>query len=70
LANGSSFYTAGADGMICTIDFTTGNLLNKFKASSKAISCISVSPGMHVSRLLSDFFFVVGNKINAFLLGY
>ncbi|WJX21327.1 hypothetical protein P8452_10775 [Trifolium repens] len=44
LANGSSFYTAGADGMICTIDFTTGNLLNKFKASSKAISCISVSP--------------------------
>ncbi|CAJ2630652.1 unnamed protein product [Trifolium pratense] len=44
LANGSNFYTAGSDGMICMIDFTTGNLQKKFKASSKAISCISVSP--------------------------
>ncbi|XP_004508181.1 uncharacterized protein [Cicer arietinum] len=44
LANGSSFYTAGADGMICMIDFTTGKVLEKFKGSSKAVSCISVSP--------------------------
>ncbi|XP_061349173.1 uncharacterized protein LOC133294506 [Gastrolobium bilobum] len=43
-ANGSSIYTAGADGMICTIDFITGNLLEKFKASTKAVSCMSVSP--------------------------
>jgi hypothetical protein len=42
--------------MICMIDFTTGNLLKKFKASSKAISCISVSPGMHASRLFQIFF--------------
>jgi hypothetical protein len=27
VANESSFYTAGADGIICMIDFTTGNLL-------------------------------------------
>ncbi|KAI5415692.1 hypothetical protein KIW84_040923 [Lathyrus oleraceus] len=44
LANGSTFYTSGADGMICAIDFTTGNLLEKFKASSKAVTSISVSP--------------------------
>ncbi|XP_054790516.1 U3 small nucleolar RNA-associated protein 5-like, partial [Prosopis cineraria] len=42
-ANGSCVYTAGADGMICKIDCKTGNLLEKFKASSKAISCMSVS---------------------------
>lgn len=44
LANGSTFYTAGVDGMVCATDFTTGKLLEKFKASSKAVSCISVSP--------------------------
>ncbi|KAL5065474.1 hypothetical protein RYX36_027211 [Vicia faba] len=44
LANGSTFYTSGVDGMICAIDFTTGNLLEKFKASSKAVTSISVSP--------------------------
>lgn len=44
LANGSTFYTSGADGMICAIDFTTGNLLEKFKASLKAVTSISVSP--------------------------
>ncbi|RDX97845.1 WD repeat-containing protein 43, partial [Mucuna pruriens] len=43
-AKGSSIYTAGADGMVCVIDFTTGNLLEKFKASTKAVSCMSVSP--------------------------
>ncbi|XP_028802503.1 WD repeat-containing protein 43-like [Neltuma alba] len=41
--NGSCVYTAGADGMICKIDCKTGNLLEKFKASTKAISCMSVS---------------------------
>ncbi|CAK9328960.1 unnamed protein product [Citrullus colocynthis] len=43
--HGSCIYTAGADGMLCEIDSLTGNLLRKFKASTKAISCISVSPG-------------------------
>ncbi|KAK7363533.1 hypothetical protein VNO77_05679 [Canavalia gladiata] len=43
-ANGSSVYTAGTDGMVCVIDSMTGNLLEKFKASTKAVSCMSVSP--------------------------
>ncbi|XP_038876234.1 WD repeat-containing protein 43 [Benincasa hispida] len=43
-AHGSWIYTAGADGMLCEIDSLTGNLSRKFKASTKAISCISVSP--------------------------
>ncbi|MED6125026.1 hypothetical protein PIB30_064563 [Stylosanthes scabra] len=42
-ANGSCIYTAGADGMVCRIDFTTGNLLEKFKASTKAVSCMTIS---------------------------
>ncbi|PQQ21460.1 uncharacterized protein Pyn_04627 [Prunus yedoensis var. nudiflora] len=41
--NASCIYTAGADGMICEIDALTGNLLGKFKASTKAISSMSVS---------------------------
>lgn len=45
-ARSSSIYTAGADGMICEIDSLTGNLLGKFKASTKAISSMSVSAGM------------------------
>lgn len=40
-------YTAGADGMICTIDPQTGNMTGKFRASTKAISCMSVSSGTH-----------------------
>ncbi|CAJ1940945.1 unnamed protein product [Sphenostylis stenocarpa] len=44
-ANVSSIFTAGADGMVCVIDFMTGNLLEKFKASTKAISCMCISPG-------------------------
>ncbi|WCJ23419.1 transducin family protein / WD-40 repeat family protein [Euphorbia peplus] len=40
----SCIYTAGADGMFCKIDPQTGNILGKFKASTKAISSISVSP--------------------------
>ncbi|KAG4982862.1 hypothetical protein JHK87_027611 [Glycine soja] len=43
-ANVSSIYTAGVDGMVCVIDFMTGNLLEKFKASTKPVSCMSVSP--------------------------
>lgn len=43
-AHGSCIYTAGADGMICELDSMTGNLLRKFKASTKAISSMSVSP--------------------------
>ncbi|XP_047330857.1 uncharacterized protein LOC124934378 [Impatiens glandulifera] len=39
----SCIYTAGADGMICKLNSMTGNLLEKFKASSKAISSLSVS---------------------------
>ncbi|KAJ7955160.1 WD repeat-containing protein 43 [Quillaja saponaria] len=42
-ANGSCIYTAGVDGMICRIDSLTGNLSGKFKASTKAISSVSVS---------------------------
>ncbi|XP_038723535.1 WD repeat-containing protein 43 isoform X2 [Tripterygium wilfordii] len=42
--NGSCIYSAGEDGMICKIDPLTGNFLEKFKASTKAISSISVSP--------------------------
>lgn len=42
--HGTCIYTAGADGMICKIDSMAGNLLGKFKASTKAISSMSVSP--------------------------
>ncbi|GMJ08385.1 Nuclear Glucose-responsive WD40 protein1, GLUCOSE HYPERSENSITIVE 40 [Hibiscus trionum] len=41
--NGSCIYSAGADGMVCEIDSLTGNLLGKFKASVKSISCMTVS---------------------------
>ncbi|XP_037491320.1 WD repeat-containing protein 43 isoform X2 [Jatropha curcas] len=40
----SCIYTAGADGMFCKIDPQTGNMVGKFRASSKAISSLSVSP--------------------------
>ncbi|GLT45733.1 hypothetical protein SLA2020_195420 [Shorea laevis] len=43
-ANGLCIYSAGADGMVCEIDSLTGNVLGKFKASTKAISCMAVSP--------------------------
>ncbi|EXC39743.1 WD repeat-containing protein 43 [Morus notabilis] len=42
--NVSCIYTAGSDGMVCQIDPLTGNLLGKFKASTKALSSMSVSP--------------------------
>ncbi|KAE8685544.1 hypothetical protein F3Y22_tig00111095pilonHSYRG00015 [Hibiscus syriacus] len=41
--NGSCIYSAGADGMVCKIDSLTGNLLGKFRASTKSISCMTVS---------------------------
>ncbi|KAK2990297.1 hypothetical protein RJ640_014749 [Escallonia rubra] len=41
--HGSCIYTAGADGMICELDSMTGNLVGKFRASTKAISSMSVS---------------------------
>ncbi|KAK8490756.1 hypothetical protein V6N13_135944 [Hibiscus sabdariffa] len=41
--NGSCIYSAGADGMVCEINSLTGNLLRKFRASVKAISCMTVS---------------------------
>lgn len=39
----SCIYTSGADGMICKTDPQTGNTLGKFRTSTKAISCMSVS---------------------------
>ncbi|KAG4996919.1 hypothetical protein JHK84_027949 [Glycine max] len=53
-ANVSSIYTAGVDGMVCVIDFMTGNLLEKFKASTKPVSCMSVSPGIITTVLITD----------------
>lgn len=50
--HGSCIYTAGADGMICEIDSLSGNLLQKFRASTKAISCMSVSSGKYHLHLL------------------
>ncbi|XP_077214068.1 transducin family protein / WD-40 repeat family protein [Tasmannia lanceolata] len=41
---GSSIYTAGVDGMVCQIDSMTGSPLGKFRASTKAISSMSISP--------------------------
>lgn len=38
-------YTTGADGMVCEVDPTTGNLLRNFKASAKPVSSMCVSPG-------------------------
>ncbi|KAJ3683669.1 hypothetical protein LUZ60_013896 [Juncus effusus] len=40
----SCVYTAGADGMVCKIDAISGAILEKFKASSKSISALSISP--------------------------
>ncbi|KAH6769638.1 transducin family protein / WD-40 repeat family protein [Perilla frutescens var. hirtella] len=43
-AQGSHIYTTGADGVVCEIESMSGNLLNKFSASSKAISSLAISP--------------------------
>lgn len=42
--HGSHIYTAGEDGMVCQIDTSSGNMLNKFNATSRAISCLAISP--------------------------
>ncbi|KAM3323996.1 hypothetical protein P3S67_005147 [Capsicum chacoense] len=42
-SHGSFIYTAGADGLVCKIDSMSGNLLHKFKVSTKAVSSLSVS---------------------------
>lgn len=42
----SYIYTAGVDGRVCKLDSLTGNLLDEFKASTKAISSMSVSTGL------------------------
>ncbi|XWS38991.1 hypothetical protein CRYUN_Cryun18bG0011600 [Craigia yunnanensis] len=41
--NASCICSAGADGMVCEIESLTGNLLGKFRASTKSISCMAVS---------------------------
>ena len=65
-ANGSSIYTAGADGMVGKIESMTGNLLEKFEASTNAIYCLSVSSGMYLSKLRQNSsFLVVENGGNA-----
>ncbi|XP_073123334.1 uncharacterized protein [Henckelia pumila] len=43
-ANGSSIYTAGVDGMVCEINSMSGDLLGKFRAMSRSISSLYVSP--------------------------
>ncbi|KAL0823323.1 hypothetical protein Bca101_047000 [Brassica carinata] len=37
-AKASCIYSGGADGMVCEIDPNSGNLIRKFKASTKAIT--------------------------------
>ncbi|ERN03194.1 WD repeat-containing protein 43 isoform X1 [Amborella trichopoda] len=37
-------YTAGSDGMVCRLNSDTGTVLGKFKAFSKAISSLALSP--------------------------
>lgn len=45
--SGRLIYTAGADGMVCELDTMSGNLLQKFKASTKGITSMSVSSGLY-----------------------
>lgn len=52
--NGLHIYTAGADGMICEIDSMSGNLLNKFSATSRPISSLAVSPGTSIFLVLKS----------------
>ncbi|CAN6469858.1 unnamed protein product [Victoria cruziana] len=39
----SCLYTAGADGMVCQLDSSTGGLLERFRTSKRAVSSIAVS---------------------------
>ena len=50
--NSSCIYSAGADGMVCEVDSLTGNLLGKFRASTKSISCMVVSSGRFFGNIL------------------
>ena len=43
--SGDILYSAGADGVVSVINVDSGELLEKFKASKRAVSCISVSRG-------------------------
>ncbi|XP_057537989.1 uncharacterized protein LOC130815515 [Amaranthus tricolor] len=43
-SRGSCIYTSGADGMVSEVDPNTGNLLKSFKASTKSVSSMCVSP--------------------------
>nr|BAC43034.1 unknown protein [Arabidopsis thaliana] len=43
-AKASCIYSGGADGMVCQIDPHSGNLIRKFKASTKTVSSLCVSP--------------------------
>ncbi|CAN1225674.1 WD repeat-containing protein 43 [Linum perenne] len=58
-ASESSIYTAGADGMICKIDPQTGNVSGKFKAQTKGISSMCVSPD-------GKTFATAGSKLKTF----
>ncbi|CAI9771086.1 unnamed protein product [Fraxinus pennsylvanica] len=61
--HGLRIYTAGADGMVCELDSMSGNLLRKFNASSsKAISSISVSPGLKVIDYVTFFLGWISSK--------
>ncbi|KAF5192144.1 Wd repeat-containing protein [Thalictrum thalictroides] len=42
-SHNSCIYSAGVDGMVCRIDSMSGSLLEKFKASTKAISSMVIS---------------------------
>lgn len=53
----SRTFTTGADGMICEIDFFTGNVVQKFRGSTKAISSMAISPGVY-NLLISLSFFI------------
>lgn len=53
----SSVYTVGVDGMVCNVDFSSGNILGKFKASAKAISSMAVSPGLFVCSSFKFYLF-------------
>lgn len=52
-SRGSCIFTSGADGMVCEVDPVTGNLLSTFKASTKAVSSMCVSPGMYIIKISS-----------------
>ena len=43
--SGSILYSAGVDGMVCEMNVDSGELLEKFRASKRAVTCICVSRG-------------------------